>query len=526
MMNLMAPRPARPPSRGRLGALQAGGASELGKYGPFEYAVSCHTRAIKQWHMSSDKGKKAFLEQLLHLLAKYARLMLQHPSLYADAKLQAEAPGKYFADLMRKDTRSESKLSDNMLAGILASFDVSPALADVEDREAALEELRAEVFAPVAGSLHADAARSPAALSGFIASLGPLVQLAAHKELAKVVLQSRIWLPPPGASARALQTRSFLGPFFSCTVCPQEGEDPGATHFPNVAQPYLTADTTSTMTYLRKSINSYHTSLHTLIMHLLKIKAMRGRVLDWFALAINLNVTRTQDRHFNGERRERAPEDPTLGTDGFAVNLSAVMLKMCEPITRFTHHQPLNFDKLDGAYLLRGGGGNGGAGGDGPRVQIDSPPLVDPKAVASASPRKAQEPNFVTDCFYMTLACLHIGLAPTVRLYIKAYVEHQCAYQQRLRHVRQHENAPMDPMMSFQMERVKAEVKKSTQGMFCLMTQLHDQGFTLEVLGFYAYVCGWLLHLADPEGKGLPLSESVPAEFGSIPEYVVSDVAE
>lgn len=60
----------------------------------------------------------------------------------------------------------------------------------------------------------------------------------------------------------------------------------------------------------------------------------------------------------------------------------------------------------------------------------------------------------------------------------------------------------------------------------CLETQLHDEAFTLPMLEFYVFVCAWLLHLADPEDRGLPLAKEVPAAFGSVPEYVVEDVAE
>lgn len=60
----------------------------------------------------------------------------------------------------------------------------------------------------------------------------------------------------------------------------------------------------------------------------------------------------------------------------------------------------------------------------------------------------------------------------------------------------------------------------------CLETQLHDETFTLPMLEFYVFVCAWLLHLADPEDRGLPLAKEVPAAFGSVPEYVVEDVAE
>jgi hypothetical protein len=48
---------------------------------------------------------------------------------------------------------------------------------------------------------------------------------------------------------------------------------------------------------------------------------------------------------------------------------------------------------------------------------------------------------------------------------------------------------------------------------------------TVPVLEFYVFVCSWVLHLADPAGKGLPLSSTVPPAFGAIPEHIISDLA-
>ena len=504
----------------------------LAKCNAFEYAVSCHSRAVKQWGMTraNDSEKKGFLLALLHALAKYIRLMLQHPSLFPDPKLQAGSTGPYIVGLMRKDMRDDSRLSGNLLESIVATTNGGGGGVEVDDVDAVTLQLRRDLFSPVVGQLYREASGDPFRLGSFTLHLGPLVQLASNKDLAHVILQSRNWLPVCN-TARELQTRSFLGPFFSYSVCPQQGQKPGSEHFGNVEQPHLTPDVNATMVYIRKSINSYHLSLHSLIMDLLTIKAMRTRVVDWFAQAIDLNKQRTQDRHFNAALGARAPDDPSLCTDGFAVNLSSVMIKMCEPISHFTADQPPKFDKLDSAYLLRRGNAHDSSVA-GPRVRIDGPPLVDASLVTAAADgnKLTKDPNFATECFYLTLSCLHIALVPTVRLYYRSFCEpHRCAYQRDLREHHRIENlrlrSPLSPQQLQMLTLLKQRVKTQTQDMFCLMTQLHDQAFTLPVINFYVFVCSWLLHLADPDGKGLPLSDSVPAQFAAIPEYVVSDTA-
>ena len=84
---------------------------------------------------------------------------------------------------------------------------------------------------------------------------------------------------------------------------------------------------------------------------------------------------------------------------------------------------------------------------------------------------------------------------------------------------------PLPPPM-FSTSRISHRVAVLTRRLFSMMTHLGDEAYLTTVLNFYAFVCAWLLHLVDPEDKGLPLSASVPAVFAALPEHIVEDAAD
>ena len=241
----------------------------------------------------------------------------------------------------------------------------------------------------------------------------------------------------------------------SYTAGPEASKSPGMDHFSAVTtMRYNPADVKATQAQLRQGLNAYHRSLHDIVLRLLQCKAARESVMEWLAQAILLSTTRTQDRHFDSQRGIRAPEDPTLSTDGFMVNLGVVMVQLCKA---YTSASPLKFDKIEDSYLLREAAHTTDPNVLPPRVLIESPPLVDPKLVEGGgggggggrrSPRTVAaeaakqaasflpKPNFTTESLFMTLACLHVGLIPTVRLYLQGFLSRNTMYthlHQRIR---------------------------------------------------------------------------------------------
>ena len=268
-----------------------------------------------------------------------------------------------------------------------------------------------ELFSPVFAELGAQASLAGPDLETVGSRLMPLAKLLRHPELATIMLESPGWAGS-ATTGRELQSRTYLGRLFSSTVCPQNGYDVGKKYFAAVTRPVLNRDIDSQMQFLRQVITGYHSSLHTVVRRLLGPKRSRGAVLDWLAEAVQLNTARTQLRHWDFERGQKAPEDPNLANDGFMVNLGLVLVKLCEP---FSSEPVPNFEKISTSYFSRE-----------PQVSIDSPVMCEPNNATNAQPAgsggtgPATGPlNFTTDCFYLTLAGLHVGILPVITHYLQ-----------------------------------------------------------------------------------------------------------
>eukprot|EP00039_Didymoeca_costata_P029597 m.25391 g.25391 ORF g.25391 m.25391 type:complete len:976 (-) comp7702_c0_seq1:57-2984(-) len=491
---------------------------EGGSRSAFMYLCSVHRRAGMQLKMlrgghKKDKVKENILENVLGKTAMYARLILQHPDLFPDPAITISdglSSARFMMDCIRQDPRSEKGISDDMLTTVFQSFHTC-----AEDNEVTRKKLITEVFGKLLVLLHQDLTKEMSRLRPAI-HVTPVVRLLGFPDIARMVLDLNSFLPS-FQNGRQVTNLSFLGPIFSWTVCPQANMNPGQQYFPSVKLPMVSPDLSSSITFLRSTINSFHAQLHGIVKCLLRVKENRSKVLDFLEQAIVLNKNRTQDRHFIAERGTRAPEDMTLAPDGFMVNLGAVMIKLCEPFSLVAEPK---FENIDAYYLL------GRTDGNRARAIIEGPTLV-PITDDMTSPTPKTPSNFTTECFFMTLACLNVGLIPTVKLYILTYFNPRSEYRRLVGLLEKLEKHPSQHVAHrIQLERVQKIVASMSRDMFCYLTQLHDQTLTASILHFYVFVCSWLLYLADPERQGYPLPKSVPVGFAHVPEYVVSDMAE
>lgn len=188
--------------------------------------------------------------------------------------------------------------------------------------------------------------------------------------------------------ALSSELQTILGPFFR--ISPLQTE---------VTKSYFSGPRTidvghkqSAQTALQMTLKAHQGDLTAIINAFVRVKDARSKVLDWFAFIFNTNHKRCA--------LQVKPDE--VASDGFMVNVTAVLDQLCQPFMDSTFSK---VSKIDVDYLRRN-----------PRVDMsDETKLNADQATAEAFyGRKLDgESNFISEIFFLTLAAHHYGLGAT-----------------------------------------------------------------------------------------------------------------
>ncbi|KAI1819197.1 ubiquitin fusion degradation protein 2 [Xylaria intraflava] len=323
--------------------------------------------------------------------------------------------------------------------------------------------------------------------------------------------------PRPGATreelAKGAETETILGPFFN--ISPLQTA---------VTKTYFASPRTmdpghikSSQTAIQMTLKAHQGDLISIINAFVRASpAAKNSTLDWFAFSLNSNH----------KRRALQVKDTEVASDGFMVNVTAILDKLCEPFMDATFSK---INKIDLDYLRRT-----------PRVDMsDETKLNADQATSDAFYHNKAEgtSNFISEVFFLTLAAHHYGLGATnsklkdldkdikyVEKVIKQLEEElpkvQTANPFRAAVVKQH------------MQNAVNTVEKYIALKHTIQAVVLDQSMQTLTLQFMRYVSVWLLRTASKTdytpGKNisLPLPADRPAAFSCLPEYALQDVVE
>lgn len=117
-------------------------------------------------------------------------------------------------------------------------------------------------------------------------------------------------------------------------------------------------------------------------------KTTRERILDWFALVVNSNH----------KRRALQVDWASVSSDGFMVNITTVLDRLCEPFMDATFSK---VHRIEVEYLRRS-----------PRVNIKDETKINADQSASDefySQQVEGTSNFISEVFFLTVAAHHYG---------------------------------------------------------------------------------------------------------------------
>ncbi|PSC67765.1 putative ubiquitin conjugation factor E4 [Micractinium conductrix] len=353
-------------------------------------------------------------------------------------------------------------------------------------------------------------------LGDYTAPLATLSRLAAAKPLAKAITQLPMWLPPQ-QDGRTLEHFSVLGPFFGVSAIPDSTQiGPAPRRQPDVGAQCFSNPSSRRPDDLRQSMSSLQAgaaalrgSLHSLVMLFLKSQDTREAALNWLAAALNSN----------GERIKMRPDAKKACTDGFALNLAGVLLRLCDPFI-----DPLAgkaWGKLDVRYACDPAARLHHTADD-TRLHATSDEVG--AWFTSVGPPPDGKYHFICECFFMAARALQMGL--------KKNIENFQNIHRQSHHYREDlDSLPPVEQQGLQGMRLQAVAEWCETATYCYEATLQDQALLQEALAFYRLSAAYQLRLASPTAATggpptLPLPEPPQKEICVLPEYFMEDVGE
>ena len=277
-------------------------------------------------------------------------------------------------------------------------------------------------------------------------------------------------------SAPGIEKHTILGPFFRLSPLQREaiqGYFPGARTLDKGR--ILNAQES-----LRMVLRTHQDDLFAIANAFIRAgPATRGRTLDWFAYIMNMNHKR---QAMQVDRKE-------VATDGFLINITAIMDRFCEP---FMDGDFSKIDKIDVRYFQRN-----------PRITIEDETKINAdQATADAfyAQKEDGESNFISEAFFITLAAHHYG-SEASHAHLKnldrdiKYLEKRLKALEAERH--KFVNSP-DQLRLFDdtFKRHNDVLEKSIALKYAIEGVLLDEKMQSTSLRFMRYVAVWMLRLA------------------------------
>ncbi|KAI1863316.1 uncharacterized protein JN550_009636 [Neoarthrinium moseri] len=308
------------------------------------------------------------------------------------------------------------------------------------------------------------------------------------------------------------ETHTILGPFFR--ISPLQA-DVTKTYFAN-PRSIDRGHIQTSQSALQMSLKAHQGDLTSIINAFVRAgQTPKNRTLDWFAFVMNTNH----------KRRALHVDPKEVASDGFMVNITAILDQLCEPFMDATFSK---IGKIDVDYLRRS-----------PRVDMsDETKLNADQAASDAFYSKKADgaSNFISEVFFLNLAAHHYGSEATnAKLKdLDREIKHlQKVEKEVSEQVRKLQGSPFQlNIAQRQLDRVNTVIDKTMALRFSIEGVLTDKSMQTLSLQFMRYVTVWLLRVASRsayvpgQDLKLPLPAEQPDAFSCLPEYALQDVVD
>ncbi|KAF2740651.1 hypothetical protein EJ04DRAFT_558641 [Polyplosphaeria fusca] len=458
---------------------------------PLEYMLSCWKRASRMFRGMHNKNEPKYqaIKEARRLCFSYCIFAATLPDMFGE---EASA-GNLLAEYFLADPECDRGICHDFLAEAVARFNDDDSVKEL--LVGAAEQLSDQL-----GKLSMNDDYKP-----YIMAFRNMVR---YQPLLIALAQSPNFVPA-GMEAQHIESRTLLGPFFR--LSPMQGE---------VALNYFSSPTTRDKGYIANSQKALRMTLQTHQDELLditncfvKAKDSREKILDWFAFTVNANH----------KRRALQVDPKKVSSDGFMLNVTVVLDRLCDPFMDATFSK---IDRIDPDYFRRA-----------PRVRIDDETKInaDDKASEAFYAVKADGVNnFISEVFFLTVAAHHYGTEATntklshLQKDVK-WLEKQLAKMEVERH-KFAQNPAQLAVFEAHVKKVKDQIEKGHCTILATQGVLLDDVSQARSMQFMRYVIVWLLGLVSPgfpkKHLDLPLPDEQPTPFKSLPEYFLEDIVD
>ncbi|CAJ0762983.1 24042_t:CDS:10 [Entrophospora sp. SA101] len=359
--------------------------SNLSDKSSFDYLLDCWkrtseikrsimNRSSKNLEQSVVNERIKFIDDVKDLIVNYAVLAITYPETFSSSQNSDQCEGP-----------------KQLIPRFLADFESNEGMPREFVQEFALKvenDSFVEVFAPTLIAI-SEQMRIKDLLNDYLPLLNVFANLTDIKPIAARLFLLPSW-NPHYSTPRSFELESLLGPFCRISVFPMDKPKIAENYFGNLER-VRQSDIDYGIENLRIAMQNIQKIIFRVFNNVIRSDASaREAALEYFGKAIKLN-----------EKRAQMQVDPLqVGTDGFLVNLTNVLLDFADP---FMDAQYSKIDRIDIDYFRKS-----------KRIDISQATKInanqqDSESYYSSSLENTNAPNFISEIFFLTIAIHHYG---------------------------------------------------------------------------------------------------------------------
>ncbi|EGG14916.1 U box domain-containing protein [Cavenderia fasciculata] len=457
-----------------------------------DYLIGCFNRlqevkrkvGTKQVIVTNAK----LLNDLSNLIIRYFGVVISIPDMFPNtsSQLYGQGIGQLLPFL-------KGEMIDELSFEFLQLF-----ISQVDDKKSLFEPL----FLQLTGQMG-----QITLLGNYMAIFKAFSSLIQFKELSDIFISMPAFNPKQLNGAQ-FERFSLLGPYFSLSAA-SKSRDIADQYFKNASE-MTNQNIHEAFENIRILTKGYHNYLHQLVRTFLKVSPENKEAfLVWICSVLDHNANRTKLRY-----------DPaTVATSGFCMNLCAVMTLLCESFI------DASFSKttmVDTNFLLNSS-----------RHDISQDTRLAANVENIQEWNKDIHPivpvNFITECFFVTLRCIHIGINPTFEQIdnVSNSSERISAELRVLQSTQpQWSITPQANINEARLKQLKAQVDSCKTYIYIHVSQMYEPMFVGRLQSFLAFTVNWLTRVINPTNAPVPLPTPPNRQFALLPEYCIEDIVQ